>query len=80
MADSPMLSRSGGMRTQLQKKSQQNVPSVGPKELQKAPLTDHIRGGFEVLAWKQLTIPGDNTVYDEVLHKVFKGNRNSIFK
>lgn len=50
MADSPMLSRSGGMRTQLEKKSQQNVPSVGPKELQKAPLTDHIRGGFEVLA------------------------------
>ena len=68
------------MRTQLEKNPQQNVPSAGPKELQKAPLIDHIRGGFELLAWKQLTIPGDNTVYNEVLRKVFKNNRNSILK
>lgn len=52
MADSPMLSRSGGMRTQLyiKKKVTAKVPLVGPKELYKAPLIDHIRGGFELLA------------------------------
>lgn len=69
------------MRTQLlKKKITAKVPLVGPKELYKAPLIDHIRGGFELLAWKQLTMPGDHTTDNEVLLEVFKNNRNSIFK
>lgn len=43
------------------------MSSVGPKVFYKASLIGHIRERFELRAWKQLTIPGDNTIYNKVL-------------